>query len=69
VPANSKKSKLKTHKAAASRLYVTGTGKLMRHKGNRSHLRRKKSAKVRRTYHQKLAVASADVSRLKRLVP
>ncbi len=41
--------KLKTHKGAKSRFKVTGTGKLLRMKGLRSHLRRKKPTKVKRT--------------------
>ena len=32
--------KLKTHKGTAKRIHVTGTGKFMRMKGLRSHLRR-----------------------------
>lgn len=35
--------KLKTHKGAAARFKISGTGKLLRMKGHRSHLRRKKS--------------------------
>ncbi len=35
--------KLKTYKAAAKRFRMTGSGKLMRTKGPKSHLRRKKS--------------------------
>ena len=37
---------MKTHKGAAARFRITGTGKLRRMKGHRSHLRRKKAAKV-----------------------
>ena len=39
--------KLKTHKGAAARFKISGTGKLLRMKGHRSHLRRKKSNKVK----------------------
>ncbi|MEO0598787.1 MAG: bL35 family ribosomal protein, partial [Chloroflexota bacterium] len=38
-----KKYKLKTHKATAKRFKVTGSGKVMRTKGGKSHLRRRKS--------------------------
>jgi large subunit ribosomal protein L35 len=34
---------MKTYKAAAKRFKITKTGKIMRTKGGKSHLRRKKS--------------------------
>ena len=61
--------KLKTHKGAAARFRFTGTGKLVRMKGHRSHLRRKKPAKVKRLYSGKLPVSSADAPRLRKLLP
>ncbi len=42
-----KKYKLKTYKAAAKRFRVTGTGKVMRTKGGKSHLRRNRSRRTR----------------------
>ena len=64
-----KKSKLKTHKAAAARIHVTGSGKLMRLKGRQSHLRRRKSARAKRQFGDKLLIPTADVKRLRRLIP
>lgn len=61
--------KLKTHKGAKRRFKVTGSGKLVRMKGLRSHLRRKKPKKVKRLYTAKLPVSAADVPRLKKLLP
>lgn len=61
--------KLKTHKGAAARIHVTGTGKLMRRKRMSSHLRRKKPNKVTRKYADKLLVDGKDVKRLNRLLP
>ncbi len=61
--------KLKTHKGAKRRFKVTGSGKLMRMKGLRSHLRRKKPKRVKRLYGSRLPVSEADVPRLKRLLP
>lgn len=61
--------KLKTHKGAAARLYVTGSGKLMRRHRMSSHLRRKKPKKVTRKYLHKLPVDGKDVKRLSRLLP
>jgi len=61
--------KLKTHKGAKARFHVTGTGKLLRMKAHRSHLRRKKPTRVLRQYHNKLAVDAADLPRIKRSMP
>ena len=44
------KYKLKTHKATAKRFRVTGTGKIMRTKGGKSHLRRRSAKRVRRQW-------------------
>ena len=60
--------KLKTHKGAAARFHITGSGKLRRMKGHRSHLRRKKPSRTRRQYAQKLEVSPADEKRLRRLL-
>jgi large subunit ribosomal protein L35 len=61
--------KLKTHKGAAARIHITGSGKLMRRKRMSSHLRRKKPAKVTRKYSDKLPVDPADLKRLGNLLP
>jgi large subunit ribosomal protein L35 len=61
--------KLKTHKGAAARFRVTGTGKLMRMKGHRGHNRRKKPASVRRLFSHKLEVSPGDAARIRRLIP
>ena len=61
--------KLKTHKGAAARFRVTGTGKLVRMKGHRSHLRRKKPASVRRSFSKKIPVSPADVRTVRKLLP
>ncbi|HLB27805.1 MAG TPA: 50S ribosomal protein L35 [Dehalococcoidales bacterium] len=61
--------KIKTHKGAASRFSVTGTGKLTRMKGGKSHLRIRKSKRVKRLYDSKVPVASVDAPRLKKLLP
>ncbi len=61
--------KLKTHKGAAARFRITSTGKLMRMKGHRSHLRRKKPASVRRLFSGKLPVSPGDAPRIRKLLP
>jgi large subunit ribosomal protein L35 len=61
--------KLKTHKGAKSRLHITGSGKIMRVKVGKSHLRRKKPARTKRLYDDMVQVQPADKARLKRLMP
>ena len=61
--------KLKTHKGAKSRFHITGSGKIMRVKGGKSHLRRKKPARTRRLYDETIAVNSVDRPRLRKLLP
>jgi large subunit ribosomal protein L35 len=61
--------KIKTHKGTKGRFHITGTGKLLRTKGGKSHLRRKKSASTKRLYAEMIAVSPADVKRIKRLLP
>ena len=67
---NKKKYKLKTYKAAAKRFRVTGGGKIMRTKGGKSHLRRRRSKRTKRQFDQMLVVsASGDRRRIARLAP
>ena len=61
--------KVKTHKGAAKRFYITGTGKLRRRKGLISHLRRKKPKAVRRQYSSKLPLSKGYEQKVKRLLP
>jgi len=62
--------KIKTHKATAKRFKYTGTGKLMRTKGGKSHLRRKKAKRVKRMFDDMHEVtARGDIRRVRRLAP
>jgi large subunit ribosomal protein L35 len=61
--------KLKTHKGAKSRFNITGRGKLMRAKGMKSHLRRRKSKRSKGLFDEMIPVHAADQSRMKRLLP
>jgi len=64
------KIKLKTHKATSKRFRVTGAGMLMRTKGGKSHLRRKRSARAKQMLDQTLPVQGENISkRVKRLAP
>lgn len=65
-----KKYKLKTYKAAAKRFRITGSGKLMRTKGPKSHLRRKKSVRTKAGLSRTFEVADpATRKRIQRLAP
>ena len=61
--------KLKTHKGAAKRLKVTGSGKILRMKGLRGHLRRNRAPRAKELYGRMLEVSPADTKRLRRLIP
>ena len=61
--------KLKTHKGAKRRFALTGGGKLMRTKGMKSHLRRKRSARVKRLFDEMIPVDKVDVKRISKLIP
>ena len=63
------KQKLKTHKAMAKRVKITGSGKIMRRKVALNHLRRNKSPEAVRSMDKKFELATADTRRLKRLLP
>ncbi len=68
--AKTKKYKIKTYKAAAKRFRVTGTGKIMRTKGGKSHLRRRKSKRVKAQLDRMLEVtAPGDRKRIMRMAP
>ena len=62
--------KIKTHKATAKRFRLTGTGKLMRLKGRRSHLRRRRAKRVKRRYDRRMELETkGEKARVKRLAP
>lgn len=48
--------KIKTHKATSKRFAYTGSGKLVRTKGGKSHLRRRKSKRVKALFSEMLVV-------------
>ena len=60
--------KVKTHKAAAKRLRLTGGGKLKRRRAAVSHHLEHKSMARKREKHGVDDVAKADVRRVKRLL-
>jgi len=62
--------KIKTHKATAKRFKYTGSGKLMRTKIGKSHLRRKTAKRVKVLFDQMIEVtAKGDKKRVQKLIP
>ncbi len=61
--------KLKTHKGAARRFKITGTGKLMRTKGMKSHLRRNKSRRVKQDFDRMFPLDPSLAPKVKRMLP
>ncbi len=61
--------KLKTHKGAQRRFHITGSGKIMRAKGGKSHFRRRKSKAIKGQFDEMFPVSPVDEPRLKRLLP
>ncbi len=61
--------KIKTHKGAAKRFKVTATGKVLRTKGLKSHLRRRRAPRAKRQYDKMLPMAKGDAQRISKLVP
>jgi large subunit ribosomal protein L35 len=62
--------KLKTHKATSKRFRRTGTGKLMRTKVGKSHLRRNKQKRVKALFDTMIEVQGiGNKKRVKRLAP
>jgi large subunit ribosomal protein L35 len=65
-----KKYKLKTHKATAKRFRKSGSGKILRTKGQKSHLRRRKSKRAKRMFMRMHEVKGRGIKkRIKKLAP
>ena len=64
------KYKLKTHKATAKRFKVTGSGKLVRTKIGKGHLRRNTSKRVKALFSEMIEVKGKKIrKRIHRLAP
>lgn len=61
--------KMKTHRATAKRLRVTGSGRVRRGKAGLSHMMRGKAARRLRRLRKHDMVDTADQKRFKRLLP
>ena len=60
--------KTKTHSGAKKRFKVTGTGKILRRHGMKSHILEKKSPKRKRAFDDDMPVAKADLKTAKRML-
>jgi large subunit ribosomal protein L35 len=64
------KYKIKTHKATSKRFRLTGSGKLVRTKGGKSHLRRRTSKRTKALLAEMIPVKGRGiVKRIHRLAP
>jgi large subunit ribosomal protein L35 len=61
--------KIKTHRGAAKRFRLSGSGKIIRSKANKNHILTKKSAKRKRTLRQDTVVSAVDAPRIRKLLP
>lgn len=60
--------KMKTHRGAAKRFKVTGTGKIKRKKAFHRHILEKKNAKRKRNLNKSTIVSKADDNRIRRVL-
>ena len=62
--------KIKTHKATAKRFKVTAGGKLMRTHIGKSHLRRRKNKRNKRTFDRRVEYENLErTKKIKQLAP
>lgn len=61
--------KMKTHKGAAKRFRITGTGRLKRAKAFKSHILTKKSSKRKRNLRKSALVSTTQEKAMKKLLP
>ena len=60
---------MKTKKAAAKRIKVTGSGKLKRYRSGLRHLLEGQSSKKKRNKQGTLTIAKADERKVKKMLP
>ena len=63
------KMKLKTHKGAAKRVKVTGSGKITRHHAFARHILTSKSAGRKRRLGKSAVVTDADTPSVRKMLP
>ncbi len=60
---------MKTHRGAAKRVKITGSGKVKRMRSNKSHILTKKSRKRKRRLRKPDLVSKADEKNIKAILP
>ncbi|MCA1583399.1 MAG: 50S ribosomal protein L35 [Acidobacteria bacterium] len=63
------KQKLKTHKGAAKRFKITGTGKVLRAAAFKRHILTSKTTKSKRHKKANMPVSAADADKVRRMLP
>ena len=61
--------KMKTHRGAAKRFRVTGTGMVKRAKAYKSHILNKKSTKRKRNLRKGTYICAAEQKNVRNLIP
>jgi large subunit ribosomal protein L35 len=61
--------KLKTHRGAAKRFSITGTGKVKMHKAGSSHILTSKTTKRKRSLRKSVTLDTTFTAGIKRLIP
>lgn len=61
--------KIKSNRGAMKRFKVTGSGKIKRHKGFKSHLLSSKNKKRKRQLRQATTVAAVESKKIHKLIP
>jgi len=61
--------KFKTKRSAAKRFKLTGSGKLMRHHANKSHILTKKTRKRKRHLMKSVELDATNVKSMKKILP
>jgi large subunit ribosomal protein L35 len=60
--------KQKTHSGAKKRFKISGTGKILRRRGMKSHLLEKKTAKRKRGFRKDAPLAGADARNVEQML-
>ena len=60
--------KMKTRRGAAKRFKITGSGKIRRHKANKSHILTKKTSKRKRQLRKSTILTGVEVKRVKKMI-
>lgn len=60
--------KMKSHRGAAKRFKVTGSGKFIKNKAYKSHILEKKSSKRKRKLRQSEVVSPAEAKRIRKML-